>query len=44
MIVDEALMLRAAEILFAVKLSKAEEVLLICDTNQIPYINRIKNY
>lgn len=40
LIIDEALMIHAGEILFAAALSGAKEVLLIGDTNQIPYINR----
>lgn len=39
LIVDEALMFHAGEILFAVALVQAPEVILIGDTNQIPYIN-----
>ncbi|KAG8330026.1 hypothetical protein J6590_073340 [Homalodisca vitripennis] len=38
--IDEALMLNAGEILFAANLAKVPEVMLIGDTNQIPYINR----
>ncbi|KAG8247051.1 hypothetical protein J6590_071021 [Homalodisca vitripennis] len=40
LIIEEALMMHAGEILFAATLSGAKEVLLIDDTNQIPYINR----
>ncbi|KAG8261668.1 hypothetical protein J6590_067735 [Homalodisca vitripennis] len=39
-IVDEALMLHAGEILFACALAGVSEALLIRDKNQIPYINR----
>lgn len=39
-ILDEALMLHAGEILYACALAKVNEALLIGDTKQIPYINR----
>lgn len=44
LIVDEALMLHAGEILYAAALSGVAEVLLIGDIKQIPYINRIEAF
>lgn len=44
LIVDEALMLHAGEILFAAALSGVREVMLIGDVNQIPYINRTESF
>ncbi|QKN22697.1 replicase [Erysiphe necator associated virga-like virus 1] len=38
--VDEALMMHCGEVLFAAHLAGAEEVILLGDVNQIPYINR----
>ncbi|KAG8302406.1 hypothetical protein J6590_033002 [Homalodisca vitripennis] len=43
-IIDEALMLHAGEILFAAILAKTQEIMLIGDINQIPYINRTGNF
>lgn len=40
LIVDEALMMHAGEILFAAVVSGVREVMLIGDKNQIPFINR----
>lgn len=40
LIVDESLMLHAGEILFSIAKAEVEEVLLIGDSKQIPYINR----
>ncbi|KAG8291827.1 hypothetical protein J6590_051729 [Homalodisca vitripennis] len=43
-IVDEALMLHAGEILYAVELSQTKEVMMVGDMNQIPYINRVTGH
>lgn len=40
-IIDEALMMHAGEILFAANCAGAQEIMLIGDINQIPYINRM---
>ncbi|KAG8281411.1 hypothetical protein J6590_059707 [Homalodisca vitripennis] len=44
LIVDEALMVHAGEILYAVELSQAKEVMMVGDMNQIPYINRVTGH
>lgn len=44
LIIDEALMLHAGEILFAAAMAQAPEIILIGDTNQIPYINRTREF
>lgn len=41
-LVDEALMLHAGQIMFAVAAARASSLLLIGDTRQIPFINRIR--
>lgn len=42
-IIDEALILHAGEILNAYALANVQEALLVGDTNQIPYINRTRH-
>lgn len=44
LVIDEALMLHAGEILFAAVLSGMSEVILIGGVNKIPYINRTNSF